>query len=403
MKGFLTLIVLFVTSGLMAQQEELLIARNTGVKLLPDGNEIRTMGFAQSLSANPNVPGPILYFTEGDSATIHLWNVSQGAPHTVHLHGLDVNQENDGVPHLSFDVGHMEHGYYHFKVPAPGTYLYHCHVVSTIHVQAGMYGLLIVRPKDLPHYTWEGGYRYEREHNYLMSEVDTFWHQDSVLLHDHGPQHKVYVPEYHPQFFLVNGWALQQLDSELEPVYMSVDSSALVRLANLGYMGNKLHFPPEVKATVISSDGRPLPVGIDTQELTVFPGERYQILLSSGTTIQDSIRVEYLDMNTLQVKGGAHIPVISKTALGLADVAGLKLKIYPNPFSNEIQLAWEKATPLTKVEIIDPMGRVVISKQIPEIRQGHFTLATQTLKGGIYLVKVYGKKEFEVHRVIRTN
>lgn len=62
-----------------------LIARNTGQKVLANNDTIRIFGFAQSLGAQPGVPGPTLYANEGDSVHIDLWNVSQGAPHTIHL------------------------------------------------------------------------------------------------------------------------------------------------------------------------------------------------------------------------------------------------------------------------------------------------------------------------------
>jgi len=148
MRLILLLISLLFSTSLFGQSKTLLIARNTGEKVLADGKIIKSMGYSLRLSENPGVPGPTLVYYEGDSVTIDLWNVSQGAPHTIHLHGLDVDQQNDGVPHLSFTVGHMEHGFYRFKAPHPGTYLYHCHVVSAIHVQGGMYGLLIVKPKN---------------------------------------------------------------------------------------------------------------------------------------------------------------------------------------------------------------------------------------------------------------
>ena len=142
--------VFFVATSLSAMAQEvvnhLLIARNLGEKVMHDGLSLRTFGFAQTLNEQPPIPGPTLYANEGDSVVLDLFNVSQGAPHTIHLHGLDVNQENDGVPHLSFEVHHMDHGFYYFVAPHPGTYFYHCHVVSSIHVQAGMYGVFIVKP-----------------------------------------------------------------------------------------------------------------------------------------------------------------------------------------------------------------------------------------------------------------
>ena len=125
---------------------KLIIGRNNGTMVLHDGNITDIFGFAETLGESISLPGPTINITEGDSVQIDFWNVSQGAPHTIHLHGLDVNQENDGVPALSYEVHHMDHGYYKFKAPHPGTYIYHCHVVSTIHVQAGMYGVIIVKP-----------------------------------------------------------------------------------------------------------------------------------------------------------------------------------------------------------------------------------------------------------------
>jgi len=116
---------LILSLDVYSQQVRQIIGRNVGWKTLSDGNNVRVFGFADNLSQYPDVPGPTLEFTEGDSVIIDFWNISQGAPHTIHLHGLDVNQENDGVPHLSFEVHHMEHGFYRFRAPAAGTYLYH--------------------------------------------------------------------------------------------------------------------------------------------------------------------------------------------------------------------------------------------------------------------------------------
>ena len=121
MRKLAVLLFFLAVHGVLAQSTTLLIARNIGKKILDDGTEIRTFGYATKLSENPDIPGPTLIYEQGDSVTIDMWNVSQGAPHTIHLHGLDVNQQNDGVPHLSFDVEHMDHGFYRFMAPHPGT------------------------------------------------------------------------------------------------------------------------------------------------------------------------------------------------------------------------------------------------------------------------------------------
>ena len=98
-----------------------------------DGNNTMLMGFTPLMGSPIDIPGPTLRYTEGDSVQLQLRNMSQGASHTIHLHGLDVDQWNDGVPHLSWEVGHNETKSYYFKAPHPGTYLYHCHFTSSFY------------------------------------------------------------------------------------------------------------------------------------------------------------------------------------------------------------------------------------------------------------------------------
>jgi hypothetical protein len=80
-----------------------------------------------------------------------------------------------------------------------------------------MYGLIIIRPSDGSNTTWNGGFSYENEHSYFLSEIDTVWHRDSILLHDHDTSnvvHQVEIPKYGPQFFLINGLSDIQLEEE---------------------------------------------------------------------------------------------------------------------------------------------------------------------------------------------
>jgi len=89
MKGAVLIFMIFSYSIAGHTQEivnHLLIARNLGEKVMHDGDTLRTFGFAQSLGEHPPIPGPTLYANEGDSVILDLFNVSQGAPHTIHLH-----------------------------------------------------------------------------------------------------------------------------------------------------------------------------------------------------------------------------------------------------------------------------------------------------------------------------
>ncbi len=339
-KVALALMLCLAFSG-MAQVNDLLIARNTGKYPIHTGDTIRVFGFTRALKEEVKIPGPTLVYNEGDSVTIDLWNISQGAPHTIHLHGLDVDQANDGVPHLSFDVAHMDHGFYRFKAPHAGTYLYHCHVVSTIHVQAGMYGLIIIRPADGSNTTWSGGHSYDRDISWMTSELDTNWHKDDVLEHPHDTgMHimKVEIPEFHPQHFLVNGLSQNQLSDSSVALYSTVNEQLYLRIANIGYYGNKVHFPAGYNVQIVSSDGRPLPTPEVSDSLTIYPGERYGILLKATSQFTGNISVDYFDLNTNAVKNTQSVPAVVQGYFSQPEPSLAQLTAYPNPAGSDLAL-----------------------------------------------------------------
>ena len=99
-----------------------------GNQPLLDGQNVNVWGFAPNFGGFATIPGPTMIVNEGDIVTLNITNQSP-VPHTVHLHGLDVDQINDGVPQTSFEIpGMMGTGSYSFPAPHPGTYMYHCHV-----------------------------------------------------------------------------------------------------------------------------------------------------------------------------------------------------------------------------------------------------------------------------------
>lgn len=314
---------------------KLIIGRNTGVKTFYDGNSTRIFGFAETLSAAIDVPGPTIFVNSGDSVKIDFWNVSQGAPHTIHLHGLDVDQQNDGVPSLSFEVEHMEHGYYFFKAPHPGTYLYHCHVTSSIHVQAGMYGVIIVRPSNGNEFTnWDGGESYDHEFILTTSEIDTVWHNDTILDHEHdslNPMTEVNVPTtYVPQYFMVNGLSNSLLAGN--PYYATPNSKGYCRLTNIGYCGVRYIFPAVLNNRVVSSDGRPLPNEFMRDTLEILPGERYESFIDIGLDSTYSIAVEYFNLNNNELLSVQNV-IIKTSGLSIDEILHENISIYPNPIS----------------------------------------------------------------------
>ena len=384
-KLILSLSLALISLDCLAQIDysKLIIGRNTGTKTLHDGNVTKIFGFTETLNEVTDTPGPTIRVTEGDTVQIDFWNVSQGAPHTIHLHGLDVNQENDGVPHLSFAVNHMDHGYYQFKAPHPGTYIYHCHVVSTIHVQAGMYGVIIVEPSNgSTNTTWVGGETFDRDILLTASEIDTNWHTEAVLDHEHDPANPipVFVPEdYIPQYFLVNGLSETQLVDPLNHYTTGANEHIFMRLVNIGYYGVRYIFPGSMNARTISSDGRPLPQDFVNDTIEVLPGERYGTLIQTGTEAFYNVDVEYFNMNTQVVASSQQVTL--RTSLASINKLELNLVIYPNPSENGLFHAVNAFTADYTVYAVD--GEMVLksSEQLIDLSKQ---------KPGMYIIRYQG-------------
>ena len=304
---------------------------------LSNGKKILLMGYTRLLADTILLPAPLLIYNEGDSIELSLINFSQPAPHTIHLHGLDVNQQNDGVPHLSFDVPHLMTGVYKFRAPHAGTYLYHCHVISAMHVQAGMYGMIIVKPPNGSDSTWSGGFAHDQEYAWLSSEVDTTWHRESVIKHYDSTATSHKIMDYYPQHFLLNGKADQQIYSDTTLILnSSAHAKIYLRLGNLGYFGNRVILPASLNATIISSDGRPLPVSEISDTVYVFPGERYGVLLEPTQQFIDSVKIEYINLNTQLVENIQTVPVNISGFVGLKDkMSNLEVDVFPNPASDK--------------------------------------------------------------------
>lgn len=107
---------------------------------------------ARAIAVNGQVPGPTLYFKEGDTVNINVYNhLDTGA--TVHWHGLLVPWRMDGVAWVTqvpIPPGGVYH--YHYTLKQAGTYWYHAH--SDLQEQEGLYGAIVIEPKhERYHYT----------------------------------------------------------------------------------------------------------------------------------------------------------------------------------------------------------------------------------------------------------
>ncbi|MFG2058781.1 multicopper oxidase family protein [Micromonospora sp. NPDC048930] len=96
---------------------------------------------------NGQVPGPELTATVGDVLEVTLRNRDIARGVTLHWHGYDVPNSQDGVPGVTqAAVLPGQEFVYRFRADQAGTYWYHTHAVSDVGVRMGLYGVLVVRP-----------------------------------------------------------------------------------------------------------------------------------------------------------------------------------------------------------------------------------------------------------------
>jgi len=162
------------------------LAASDGFATMGDGNVLYTFGFSDVTGIDPSIvynyaalggtiSAPTISVDEGDEFYLTLSNVGMVMrpdlfdPHSVHWHGFpQAAAVFDGEPESTLGVNMGESFTYYYKVNEPGTFLYHCHVEATEHMEMGMLGNLYVRPKqnklpagtDLNGFTHQDGFKY---------------------------------------------------------------------------------------------------------------------------------------------------------------------------------------------------------------------------------------------------
>ena len=126
----------------------------------------------RAVTVNDSVPAPTLRWREGDTVTLRVANALREDT-SIHWHGILLPANMDGVPGLSFNgIRPGETHTYRFTVRQGGTYWYHSH--SGFQEQRGLYGALVIEPRD------PEPFRCERDHVVMLSDW-TDEHPDRVF------------------------------------------------------------------------------------------------------------------------------------------------------------------------------------------------------------------------------
>lgn len=211
---------------------------------------------------NRQVPGPRLELTEGDHIRINFTN-HLPEPATMHWHGLVVPNAMDGPGNITqVPVPPGGRYVYEYTVVQSGTYFYHSHTRPDRQQTLGLYGALIIHPRDLaaePKATYE-----------YVVELQEWLQRD-------GLTYPAMIMEGGlPNFFTINGKSYPATDT----LRMRVGETLKLRI--IGTNNNFIH-PMHMHGgpfTVVARDGVVLAPSarFEADVVNVGPGQRYDVI-----------------------------------------------------------------------------------------------------------------------------
>ncbi|SDH31730.1 copper resistance system multicopper oxidase [Pseudomonas panipatensis] len=348
-----------------------------------------------ALTINGSLPGPTLHWREGDTVTIRVRN-RLAEETSIHWHGILLPTNMDGVPGLSFDGIAPGGAYeYQFKVRQHGTYWYHSH--SGTQEQVGVYGPLIIQPKEPEPFTCD------RDYVVMLSD----WSDEdparvlAKLKKDSGYYnfHKRTVGDFIDDVS-DKGWAATLTERKMwAEMKMSPTDLADVSGYTYTYLVNG-HAPdgnwtglfrpgekvrlrlinasamtyfdvriPGLKLTVVAADGQPVqPVSVD--ELRIAVAETYDVIVEPAAQPAYTLFAQSMDRSgyargTLAVQQGLAAPVppldprprISMDDLGMGDMAGMDMSAMDHG-SMQAHPASETGNPLVDMQTMSPTAKL---------------------------------------------
>ena len=291
-----------------------------GSMLMDDGKSVTIWGFTDLAAANGGMgggnmgagggsfPSPAIRVKEGQIVHTSL-TVGMMWMHTIHHHGIEPSTENDGVGHFSFDVTNGTYTY-QWRASNAGTYFYHCHVNTPLHAEMGMYGALIVDPQPLSgdpvgtKRAFKNGPIYDVEAIWACDEIDPALHTLAWNAGTCGGD--VGLNNFKPKYFIITGvdGATSALTNPGVAVNMTLGQTALVRYICAGFFPQKISFGG-LTASVVASDGRPLPAAQSVTSIEACSAERYDCIIKPAATGTYTVSVQYLHWITGAVLGTA--------------------------------------------------------------------------------------------------
>lgn len=292
---------------MFSQNEHLVIGRTTGKLLLKNNVSIRTFGFTNSLSGQVTLPGSRIEAEEGETVNIDFWNISQGNPVSLYCKEIKfVQRDKENVVLKKKEaIHHMEHGFYSFQAQKAGTYLYYSPENYPFNLQAGMFGVILIRSKEkelLSSEPWD-------EILWCSNEIDTKWHTDAIMGTEYDSSNKpVILPDYKPNFFLINGSpALTHKGLQSLP---NKNRTILLRLVNAGLYVHEIVFPSQTKLELRFGNETSVTALPNGCKVTLHSGECLELLVSvENVGEKEQISYHFTDPVSKKKSYEANVPV----------------------------------------------------------------------------------------------
>ncbi|WEG12636.1 multicopper oxidase domain-containing protein [Pullulanibacillus sp. KACC 23026] len=237
--------------------------------LLPDGTKkftlkASTFGWAlypgktmEGWGFNKTVPGPLIRVKVGDKVEIDVSN-QLTEPMTVHWHGFQVPNDMDGVPGMPTPAI-KPNGTFKYKFTVTnqmiGTHWYHSHYDDDFQVDAGMYGAIIVGPKE------------DSSKNY---DVDKLFELGSTKVDGSDPEN----------VFMINGRSYPYTPQ----MTLKKGQRVLLRLVNASSENYHSVSLDGYSLKIVAEDGAPLPVKQTVNVVSIAPSETMDVMFTANRT-----------------------------------------------------------------------------------------------------------------------
>jgi plastocyanin len=246
---------------------------------------------------NRQIPGPRIRVTEGDRVRIRVRN-SLPESTTVHWHGLIVPNSMDGPANITQKPIEPGRDYtYEFTTEQAGTFFYHTHDHVDRQQALGLYGALIIDPKN-PAAEEHADREYVIQlQEWLEREGRTY----PAMLMEGGL----------PNYFTINGKAYPETDT----IKMKVGET--IKLRFIGTNNNFVH-PMHVHGgpfTVVARDGYTLAPAarFEADTVNVGPGQRYDVIWKArrpGKWLVHCHIPHHTTNNNVEHKGGGGLTMV---------------------------------------------------------------------------------------------